>query len=82
MSRLLGLQQPSNPVGYWLKPHAHADVACLIIREEKGLLLRAACGAQMAKQYAIQGNLGVRLCETCLGRIRARTAYLRRHNGR
>lgn len=81
MNYFLGSLQPDDPIGYWLKAHAHADTACLVIREEPGRLLRAACGGLLDKQDAVQGARGVRLCEGCVGRLRARILrkYALRH---
>ncbi len=73
MSYFLGAQQPAEPVGYWLKPHAHADVACLVTHDGPELL-RTACGEDIPKATAIQGVRGVRLCEACMDRVRARIA--------
>ena len=71
MNYFLGGAQPADPVGYWLKGHEHADVACLVTTDGTEWL-RTACGKCLPKQSAIQGVRGVRLCESCMARVQAR----------
>lgn len=71
MSYFLGGAQPVDPVGYWIKAHPHADLACLVTLDGTQCL-RTACGRYLPKQSAIQGVRGVRLCEGCVAKVKAK----------
>jgi len=81
MSYLLGTSQPDDPVGYWLKPSPHADVACLVVRVKPDGLLRAACGTILEPASATQGRRGVKLCLECVARVREKVRRRAWSNG-